>query len=76
LLIYSPEDKSAALSLAGSEPQWSGLLRGFLIAFSFIGSLFTDVRICALPNSGRLCDSGYLLSAAMFLGGCGAGMEK
>jgi len=26
---------------------------GFLIAFSFMGSLFTDVRICAFPNSGR-----------------------
>ena len=24
---------------------WSGLLHGFLILFSFVGSLFTDVRI-------------------------------
>jgi hypothetical protein len=63
--------------VAGDVPSsWSGLLRGFLIAFSFIGSLFTDVRICAFPNSGGWYDFGCLVGAAMFLGGCGAGMEK
>ena len=55
---------------------WSGVLRGFLIAFSFTRSLLTDVRIYAFPNSGGWYDFGYLLGAAMFLGGCGAGMEK
>jgi hypothetical protein len=55
---------------------WSGLLSGFLIAFSFIGSLFTDVRIYAFPNSGGWYYLGYLLDAARFLGGCGAGMER
>jgi hypothetical protein len=51
---------------------WSGLLHGFLILFSFIGSLFTDVRIYAFPNSGGWYDFGYLLGASMFLGGGGA----
>lgn len=51
---------------------WSGLLHGFLIFFSFVGSLFTDVRIYAFPNSGGWYDFGYLLGAALFLGGGGA----
>ena len=49
-----------------------GLLHGFLIVFSFIGSLFTDYRIYAFPNSGGWYDFGYLLGASMFLGGSGA----
>jgi len=54
---------------------WSGLLHGFLIVFSFIGSLFTDVRIYSFPNSGGWYDFGYVLGAAMFLGG-GGGLYK
>jgi len=49
-----------------------GLLHGFLILFSFIGSLFTDVRIYAFPNSGAWYDFGYLVGAGAFLGGGGA----
>jgi hypothetical protein len=51
----------------------SGLLHGFLIFFSFIGSFFTDYRIYAYPNSGAWYDFGYLIGAMMFLGGGGAG---
>jgi hypothetical protein len=51
---------------------FSGLLHGFLILFSFIGSLFTDYRIHAFPNSGGWYDFGFLIGAAMFLGGGGA----
>jgi hypothetical protein len=50
---------------------FSGLLHGFLIVFSFIGSLFTDVRIYNFPNSGGWYDFGYLIGASMFLGGGG-----
>jgi hypothetical protein len=50
----------------------SGLLHGFLIVFSFIGSLFTDYRIYAFPNSGGWYDFGYLIGASLFLGGGGA----
>jgi hypothetical protein len=53
-----------------------GLLHGFLILFSFIGSLFTDVRIYTFPNSGGWYDFGYLLGAMAFLGGDGAGARK
>lgn len=50
-----------------------GLLHGFLIVFGFIGSLFTDYRIYAFPNSGAWYDLGFLLGAMAFLGGGGAG---
>ncbi len=50
----------------------SGLLHGFIILFSLIGSLFTPVRIYAFPNSGFLYDLGYVLGAAAFLGGAGS----
>ena len=51
---------------------WWGLLHGFLIVFSFIGSLFTHVRIYDFPNSGRWYDFGFLIGAAIFLGGSGS----
>ncbi|MDH3440129.1 MAG: hypothetical protein OEM63_05220 [Gammaproteobacteria bacterium] len=51
---------------------FSGLLHGFLILFTFVGSLFTDFRIYAFPNSGGWYDFGYLIGASMFLGGGGA----
>jgi hypothetical protein len=53
-----------------------GLLHGFLILFGFIGSIFTDYRIYAFPNSGVWYDFGYLLGAMAFLGGGGAGTRK
>jgi hypothetical protein len=49
-----------------------GLLHGFLILFSLIGSFFMDIRIYAFPNAGRWYDLGYFLGALMFLGGGGA----
>ncbi len=55
---------------------WAGLLHGFLILFSFIGSLFSDVRIYAFPNSGGWYDFGYLIGASMFLGGGGASAAR
>jgi hypothetical protein len=48
-----------------------GLVHDFTIMFSFLASLFTDVRIYAFPNSGRWYDFGYVLGAAAFLGGSG-----
>jgi hypothetical protein len=55
---------------------WSGLLHGFTILFSLIGSIFTDWRIYAFPNSGGWYDFGYFLGASMFLGGGGAGARR
>lgn len=53
-----------------------GLLHGFLIMFSFIGSLFTDYEIYAYPNSGLWYNLGYLIGAAMFLGGGGSSAKR
>lgn len=50
----------------------SGLLHGFLIFFSLIGSIFTDYRIYAFPNSGGWYDFGFFLGATAVLGGAGA----
>jgi hypothetical protein len=74
---------AVALLLAGCATQpapsgnhlpgfFSGLLHGFLIMFSFIGSLFTDYRIYSFPNAGHWYDFGYLIGAMLFLGGAGA----
>ena len=54
---------------------WSGLLHGVLMPFTFIGSFFIDVRIYNFPNSGRWYDFGYLIGAAMILGGGGASSQ-
>lgn len=52
---------------------WVGLFHGFTILFSLIGSIFTENRIYAFPNSGGWYDFGFFLGASMFLGGGGAG---
>lgn len=54
---------------------WMGIVHGFLILISMIGSFFSDVRIYAYPNTGTLYDLGYLLGAMMSLGGTGAGIR-
>jgi hypothetical protein len=55
---------------------FSGLLHGFLIVFSFVGSLFTHIRIYTYPNSGGWYDFGDVIGASMFLGGGGASSRK
>lgn len=40
---------------------FTGILHGFIILFSFIGSIFIDVRIYAFPNSGVMYDFGYII---------------
>ncbi len=55
---------------------FSGLLHGVLMPFTFIGSLFMNVRIYNFPNSGRWYDFGYIIGAAMILGGGGAATNE
>jgi hypothetical protein len=55
---------------------FTGLLHGFLMFFSLIGSIFTDVRVYTFPNSGGWYDLGYVLGASMFWGGGGAGAKS
>ena len=49
-----------------------GFVHGFTIIFSFIGSLFTDVRIYAFPNSGGWYDFGFLIGVGGSWGSAGA----
>src|SRR5689334_2307366 len=46
-----------------------GLVHGFIVVFSLIGSLFGDVRVYAFPNSGFWYDLGFVIGAAIFFGG-------
>jgi hypothetical protein len=46
-----------------------GLLHGFIVVFSLIGSAFWDVRIYSFPNSGGWYDFGFVLGVACFFGG-------
>jgi hypothetical protein len=55
--------------LPGEPGFFSGLLHGFLILVSLVGSLFTDVRVYAFPNSGFFYDLGFFIGATSFLGG-------
>lgn len=57
-----------------SEPPgfWLGIFHGLTIFFSLIGSIFTDYRVYAFPNSGGWYDFGYFLGAASAFGGAGA----
>lgn len=50
---------------------FSGFWNGLTIVFSFIGSLFWDVRIYAFPNNGGWYDFGYVLGVSAALGGGG-----
>jgi hypothetical protein len=58
-------------TLPGVPGFFHGLLHGFLILVSLVGSIFTDVRIYAFPNSGFTYDLGFLIGAAAVLGGSG-----
>ena len=49
---------------------WPGLLHGVIAPFSFVGSLFTDVRMYAWPNDGVWYDFGFLLGLGVW-GGAG-----
>jgi hypothetical protein len=53
-----------------------GLWHGFIIVFSFVGSLFMDHRIYAFPNSGGWYDFGFLIGASSALGGSGAAARR
>ncbi len=54
---------------------FSGLWHGFIILFSLIGSMFTDIRIYAFPNSGGWYDFGFFLGSCAFLGGAIASQQ-
>ncbi len=49
-----------------------GLIHGWLVPFSFVGSLFSDnIAIYAVPNNGGWYDFGFVLGVSS-LGGAAA----
>ena len=50
-----------------------GLLHGLIMPLSMIGSLFTDVRIYAFPNTGFFYDLGYLIGVSILFAWTAAG---
>lgn len=52
---------------------WSGLWHGFILLFSFIFSLFSDITIYEVHNNGTWYNFGYLLGIMVFFGGSGGG---
>lgn len=59
----------ASSAMPGAPGFFSGLLHGFLILASLVGSVFTNVRVYAFPNTGFFYDLGFFIGAAAFLGG-------
>ena len=56
---------------------WRGLWHGFIVAFTFVVSLFSDnVTIYETNNSGNLYNLGFVLGAMIFFGGSSGGACK
>ncbi|MCW5774542.1 MAG: hypothetical protein KIT16_23060 [Rhodospirillaceae bacterium] len=53
----------------GSPGLLLGFVHGFIMVFSLIASLFTDVRVFAYPNAGFWYDLGFVIGAAFMFGG-------
>ena len=72
LLIISGCASSVEISeTVSNEPSGflHGLLHGFILLFSFIGSLFNDdIAVYAVNNNGALYDLGFLLGVFLFFG--------
>lgn len=50
-----------------------GLWHGFILFFSFLGSLFKDdIALYAFNNNGGWYNLGYLLGVSIFFGGSGS----
>jgi hypothetical protein len=62
-----------AVSGGGLPGFFVGMLHGFTILFSLIGSIFMDIRIYEFPNSGGWYDFGFVIGASAFLGGSAGG---
>lgn len=57
---------------AGAPGFLIGFVHGFTALFALIGEIFTDYRVYAFPNSGRLYDLGFVVGAAIAFGGSGS----
>lgn len=55
---------------------FSGILHGFLMPFSLVGSIVMDIRIYAYPNSGGWYDLGYFLGVCIIAGSAESQAKK
>jgi len=56
---------------------FSGVWHGLIMAFSFIGSLFSDdIAVYAYNNTGGWYDFGFLIGAASTIGGASKSSSK
>lgn len=51
---------------------FSGILHGAIAPLALVGSLFSDIRIYAFPNTGWFYDLGFLLGIGIVWGGAAA----
>lgn len=62
---------------SGAPGFFHGLFHGWIILFSFIGSLFSDdIAVYAVPNNGGWYDFGFALGVGAFSGGAAAGAKS
>jgi len=52
---------------------WIGLWHGFILPFTFIISLFSDINVYEVHNNGGWYNCGFFIGAAMILGGSASG---
>lgn len=75
IIVTSCADPSDVQSCLKEEPYgfWSGLWHGWIVLFSWIGSLFSnDIAIYAVNNNGGWYDFGFILG----IGGLGFSSGK
>ncbi|WP_199555924.1 hypothetical protein [Sandaracinobacteroides hominis] len=72
LLLAACAHQLPATAQPGAPGFFLGLFHGFVIVFSFIGSLFSDtISVYAVPNNGGWYNFGFALGAGAFGGGSG-----
>jgi hypothetical protein len=61
----------------GAPGFFHGLFHGWIILFSFVGSLFSDsISIYSVPNNGGWYDFGFALGVGAFSSGAAAGARN
>ena len=70
-LVDSPDEEG---KVAGF---WKGVWHGFIVLFTFVGSLFSDkFQVYEVHNNGGWYDFGFLVGVMMFFGGGGGGAGR
>jgi len=64
------------LPIAAGPGFWMGLVHGAVAPIALVGSLFSDVRIYAYPNTGGWYDLGFLLGLSAWGGGGAAAARR